>query len=364
MQVANISAAHANQRFVSKQDQCGFPQYGSFDDTANGERELTIEFTTPEIVHSERSLEVELRTSLNAEGRVKYNELGVTGSASPRFWGLERFQVTTECISTRLDCSADVPQGFIAPNRMLFGCGPDGNASNIDDVMGTAFARWHAKNWDGRTLPDSSGYYRHASSMIGSVSAANASGFGATAPQHYIYGSLSDKLFMPTNSLPTAFTLCSLSRYTDDGGAKGRIIAAGPQSGSPNFLHGHHHSGLRGVAHYNTWKTPQSDLPGHSDLDWLVMCGKNVANGGAASILADGVPRNTGTAAGNGGGQLNINGFSNEVSNWAVGHILVWDRHLSDEDMAAVSEMMMRSLHNADIDLASCSLPLSERFVF
>ena len=300
---------------------------------------------------------MELRTSLSAKSRVKFNKIGVTGSASPRFWGLQQFQVDTQCISTRPDCSVDVPQGFVTPRRQL-GCGPDGNASDIDDVMSTAYARWHAKNWQEELvyLPDSSGNYRHAVSVEGSISAANASGYGATVPQHYIYGAQSDKLFMPANSLPNAFTLCTLTRYT--GGAKGRIITAS----SFNFIHGHYF-GNRGVAYYGTWKTSSSDLPGADDLDWLVMCGKNVANGGPASILADGVPRNTATSAGNGGGQLRVNTQSGELSDWALGHILVWDRHLSDVDMAAVSETMMRSLHDASIDLATCSLPLSERFV-
>ena len=351
-QVANISAAHGQVR-TSEPDQCGFPQYGSFDVSKS---EKIIDFETPEILHSERSLEVELRTSLSARSRVKYNEIGVTGSASPRFWGLQQFQVATQCISTRPDCSIDIPQGFVTPRRRL-GCGPDGNASDVDDVMSTAYARWHAKNWqeEPEYLPDSSGNTRHAVSVEGSISAANATGFGATAPQHYIYGATSDKLFMPTYSIPTAFTLCTLTRYT--GAAKGRIITA-----DFDFFHGHYNS-RRGVAFYYTWKTSMSSLPGADDLDWLVMCGKNVENGGPASILADGVPRNTATSAGNGGGQLNVNGQTGQHSYWAMGHILVWDRHLSDEDMAAVSETMMRSLHDASIDLATCSLPLSERFV-
>ena len=109
LQVANISAVHGDQAAGSEPDQCGFPQYGSFD-PANGERELIINHETPMIIHKERSLEVELRTTLSAAARLKPYAGGANGWAAPRFWGLSRFEVTMKCMADSANCSV-IPPG-------------------------------------------------------------------------------------------------------------------------------------------------------------------------------------------------------------------------------------------------------------
>ena len=366
--------------------------------------EKIIDFETPEILHSERSLEVELRTSLSPESRIKrtshWRDEGmngaISGSASPRFWGLERFQVVMQCVSNRPDCSVDVPQGFVPATRRKNGCGPNGDDSEIDRAMSSTYTRLHAKNafynhYGYLSLPVSGVTYQYGTPEhwhSGNVQVANASGFGATVPQHYIYGGTDDSVTIYNSHTPWHFTMCSLSRYTGD--AKRSIIGVpsmyDPMLQTLSLSHGHH-EGHRGVAFYETWQTNQSDVPGGSDLDWLVMCGKNnlphwdpaVQSVSEANILADGLPRQLASApAWTGSGHYNplmINpanfygpGFSGSEnspsSDWAVGHLMVWDRHLSDQEMAAVSETMMRSLHDDDIDLANCAMPLPYIFEF
>jgi hypothetical protein len=55
------------------------------------------------------------------------------------------------------------------------------------------------------------------------------------------------------------------------------------------MLHGHY-NGMRGVVHYDNWKTSSSTSRGTA-TDWLVLCGQNSASSSTAipdNIIADG----------------------------------------------------------------------------
>jgi hypothetical protein len=158
------------------------------------------------------------------------------------------------------------------------------------------------------------------------VATAAASGDGAANAVTFITGTTTTQLLWPENSIPSTFTVCSVTRYT--GGQSGRILTCdGSPSQSVNWLHGHWYGATRGVAYYNAWRTA-SDNHGVVD-DWLVMCGTNAGAPAPGNIIfdQDEIGR---TAGGTGGCRLSIGyrGGYAEISDWALHSLLIWDYSL------------------------------------
>jgi len=153
------------------------------------------------------------------------------------------------------------------------------------------------------------------------VATGAASGDGAANAVTFISGSTATKLLWPESSIPSTFTVCSVTRYT--GGQSGRILTCdGSPSQAANWLHGHQIS-KRGVAHYaNGWQTSHVNR-GVLD-DWLVMCGTNAGATAPGNIILD--QDEIGAAHGGVGScRLNIGYMDGEVSDWAMHTLLVWD---------------------------------------
>ncbi len=212
------------------------------------------------------------------------------------------------------------------------------------------WARYHAVNWDAtnRVLKDSSGNNRSSVLAVGTLAYASASGSGAQVAQQYIHGGPTSSIRLPLGSVPSAFTICSMTRYT--GTAKGRIINAF----GGNFAHGH--DGGAGVAYYGDlegWSTSRTGVGSAQELHWLVMCGKSsgkqpgnvLTNGQAVGVRDMTISSNL---------QMAINaGDYGSGSDFAFAHAIVWDYILSDEEMATVSYLMMQSLNDASINIAA-----------
>ena len=153
--------------------------------------------------------------------------------------------------------------------------------------------------------------------------AAVASGNGAANAVASISGTATTKMLWPENSIPSIFTVCSVTRYTGTGG--GRILScAHSPTQNTHWLHGHHRE-RRGVAQY----APVYDSTAQVNVgvfdDWLVMCGSN-AGTTPGNIVID--QSEIGTAAGGGGGcRMNIN-YVEESDHWALHSVLIWDYSL------------------------------------
>jgi len=188
---------------------------------------------------------------------------------------------------------------------------------------------YFANDWSGTTLLDSSGNQRHATTS-GTITKTTGSGNGATGAITYISGGTSATVSWPSGSIPTNFTILSLTRY--NGGGRGRIL----NGNTGNWLHGHW-SSSRGVAHYEDWKTPLSSI-GNLD-DWVCTIGKN-SGSTPNNILVDGVGRGNATG-GTGGQDLRINlGNINEVSDWALCCIIIYDSILTDAHMIKLNNFI------------------------
>ena len=182
---------------------------------------------------------------------------------------------------------------------------------------------YFADNFSNNTLYDISGNGRHAITSD-NITKTTGSGNGADSIITYISGATTTTISWPTGSIPEKFTILSLTRYT--AGTKGRIL----QSSYGNWLHGHW-NGLRGVAYYEGWKTSVASTG--TQTDWLCFIGKNSSiNSNNILVDGEGIGINTG---GSGGDlyKLSINIGQSEKSDWALSYVVIWNRHLTDEEM-------------------------------
>ena len=98
-----------------------------------------------------------------------------------------------------------------------------------------------------------------------------------------------------------------------------------------------------------------------SVTDWVVTCGRNVQNGTLG--LANGVVVATGGHfAGN--LQLVINSapaLADEVSDWQLSKLYVWDRHLPDDVFTSLSDLLMDYLTGSALNLGVQLAPNGSR---
>ena len=206
-----------------------------------------------------------------------------------------------------------------------------GNNRNIIN-NNKPWGMYFAEDWIGTTLPDVSGNNRHATTA-GTITKYFTNGNGATNPITYLTGGTSSTISFPSGSIPNNFTLLTLTRY--NGGTRRRIIMA--QSG--NWLHGHY-NGNRGVCHYDGWKSPSSST-GTQD-NWLCCIGRNLTTT-PNNIIVDG--NGIGTASGGTSNiQLSINIGYYETSDWGFACVLIWDKHLTDNECFELNSIISNVL--------------------
>ena len=155
------------------------------------------------------------------------------------------------------------------------------------------------------------------------MATATASGDGAANAVTFISGTTATKLLWPESSIPSTFTVCSVTRWT--GGTRRRILNCQySPSQYVDWLHGHHNL-KRGVAYYNgvSFLTARAN---HGVLDdWLVMCGTNAEATVPGNIILDQDEIGT-NDGGNGGYRLSIGYY--ETSDWALQSLLIWNYSL------------------------------------
>ena len=164
---------------------------------------------------------------------------------------------------------------------------------------------------------DTSGNGRHGDLKQGTVSFGRSAGKGASNEISYMTGNSNARIHWPSSSVPSSFTICSVTRYT--GAARERILQGRPSSTS-NWIHGHW-AGWPGTALYSTSSsssqgTPPlgSQLSGYNIVSdpthWVVTCGRN------DRILANGISTATGMSGGGNIGNLHVRGGGGRKRVW------------------------------------------------
>jgi len=188
-------------------------------------------------------------------------------------------------------------------------------------------------------------------------------GNGATGNITSILGNINTTIEWPNNSIPEKYTICSITRYTSPVNNK-RILTAKDATPMNDWIHGHK-SGKRGVVYYNNeFKTNNNnDFRIAGELtDWVITCSKNdgtIPN----NIYINGIPSGINTG---GKGKLNLSinkidntNIINELSDFALSYVIIWDTCLSDKALKIVSDSLVKYLSNGEkllFDMSSLTI--------
>ncbi len=141
-------------------------------------------------------------------------------------------------------------------------------------------------------------------------------------------GSTSDGVTL--GNLPSSYTLFHVARY-QRGGSTGRIIGAS----GVNWLSGFY-NGLQGVAHHQSWATPQSPA---TDYSWQLSTDQtSLYRSNGLDVTFDNYAGNATTT----GFGINVGWASAEYSTWQVADLLVFNRQLNNGEIRAVENYLSR----------------------
>ena len=178
-------------------------------------------------------------------------------------------------------------------------------------------------------------------------------GNGASGNIPIIRGGPTSTITWPTGSIPTNFTICSITRYTTTGTKKRIFDAFGA-----NWLHGHY-AGVAGLAFYGNWNTngDSSPMPGLTNTHWISVCGTNSnTNSATTNVLVNGVGNGIANTTYNGGiGNLQLtinngNQKATESSDFEFNTVLIWDTPLTTSQLRQVSDALSIYLSSNYID--------------
>ena len=184
-------------------------------------------------------------------------------------------------------------------------------------------------------LPDSSGNGRHATTSA-NITKTTASGNGATGAITYISGGVNSTITWPEGSIPSGFTILSLTRFT--GSYRFQIL----KDKNSNSYYGHNIS--RGVFQYTNRQI--TSINGFGIINnWLYSTFKSYGTS-PNNIIADGISRSVDNGGVYDPGQLFINNNSSVASDWAFGCVVIWDKLLSDADMLELNVILQNNLRD------------------
>lgn len=164
----------------------------------------------------------------------------------------------------------------------------------------------------------------------------------------FIHGDKDSYIIFPENSINSNFTICSITKYKSKNPDNNKKILRSIDD-KTQFYHGHFNNKI-GVVEYNNYEfakgiTITPDTPADS---WINVCAKNskppnnvfINNNDLSLTDIDNayfnINRNASTLTINYNKDMNIT----ENSEWALSYILIWDSHLTDDEIKIVSSSL------------------------
>ena len=194
------------------------------------------------------------------------------------------------------------------------------------------FAAYFAEDFSGNTIPNYIKNGRDATTTGTITKITDSTGNNFTVPITYITGTTASTITFATGSIPSTFTILSLTRY--NGGTRQRILTS---KTTGDWCHGHK-SSLRGYVRYGV---DRSRVAYANFLDnWVCVIGKNVGSSDG-SILVDGVIDSL-NSNGSGNYTLGINNgvYPAEYSDFGFNCVMIWDTILTDAEMVLLNDMI------------------------
>ena len=207
---------------------------------------------------------------------------------------------------------------------------------------------WYsAANATSTTLYDLTGNNRDAT-MIG-VTLGSGAGNGAGVIIPYISGTQSSTITWPSGSIPSTFTICSITRYASSAAQTGanKLLVA---SGITDWFHGHW-GGTVGVVDYGGTWVAHGTSGGSTFYDWQVVCATNRGSV-PTNMYGQNIARGE-QSGGSGSGQLCVNanqalgtclGCQYQPSDFGFAQVIIWDTALSSTNMATASTYLTNYL--------------------
>ena len=230
------------------------------------------------------------------------------------------------------------------------GAGPSDPLSTLLTTT-PAYLMTSAEAWDAANsrFTDLSGNGRHGVLNWGTVSVGSVTGNGAGWSIPFAGGPTSTSISWPSASVPSTFTICSITRYS--GATKASIL----QCSDLDWLHGHinwYGTGYAGGTLYSSGAQPGSQFGGVTpNTNWVAMCGRNI--GGAPATITNGVQVSE-QNAGRGNCQLSINRY--DSSDWQLSRLYVWNRHLSNTEFAEAAAKLQNFVALQTPSCSACAI--------
>jgi|694.fasta_scaffold05006_9 hypothetical protein len=208
------------------------------------------------------------------------------------------------------------------------------------------WAGYYAGNYNSQTneLPDFNGNPDRniKSNMIKNVKLNNISGIP------FLYGDKNSYIIFPDKSINSDFTICAITKYMPSNDNDNNMILQSIDNAENNLFYHGHYKNKKGVITYNNYEFSKG-FPSNTSLNsWVVSCAKNTNSTNISeNVIIDGQysglsinndyinnknkPISTLT--------INYNNTNNTsyYSNWALSYLLIWDSHLSDNELKTIS---------------------------
>jgi len=165
------------------------------------------------------------------------------------------------------------------------------------------------------------------------------------SPIPFLFGDKDSYIIFPENSISSNFTICSISKYTSKNPNNNKKILRSIDN-KTQFYHGHFNNKI-GVIEYDNYEFSKgiAITPENSADSWISVCAKNskppnnvyINNNNLSFTTIDNsyfsINRNANILTIN----YNKDMTTTDNSEWALSYILIWDSHLTDEEIKSVS---------------------------
>ena len=199
-----------------------------------------------------------------------------------------------------------------------------------------------------KIIPDRSSNRNHAIISGSGYSLSNIISNGSLNQIHTLFGTSSSIIRWGANSIPTNFTICSITTYT--GATNNGILC----SSGGSFIHGHNNGYVGYGNYYGTIKNNGSNV---NIYNHTITCGNNSSPNNSSNFYVNNNP-----ICVNAGGTvttdniLTINGFAGKAGNFGFTYLIIWNKCLTDVQMRMVNNALTKFIYNNSL---VCAPPLS-----